>query len=215
MTTAALAPIRTGAPALRLAMQSDPKPPTMADSEAMAQVWRLHGAMLLQFALKLTRGDMQRAEDIVQESLVRAWRHPEVIGNGRQPIRSWLFTVARHVSIDMWRVRSRTDETLGDQHIDVPDPREPIEGVITSVDVRTALSTLIPEQRQVIVEMYLRDRSVAQVAEILSIPEGTVKSRAYYGIRKLRQVLSPASGDMRPTPVAPARRIAQRLTATA
>jgi RNA polymerase sigma-70 factor, ECF subfamily len=215
MTTAALAQSSNRPPALRLVRPSEPQPPSMADSEAMREVWRLHGAILLQFALKLTRGDMQRAEDIVQESLVRAWRHPEVIGNGRQPIRSWLFTVARHVAIDMWRVRSRTDETLGDEHIDLPDPKEPIDRVITSVDVRAALSTLIPQHRQVIVEIYLRDRSVAQVAEMLCIPEGTVKSRAYYGMRKLRQVLSPASDDVRPTAVVPARRIAQRLTATA
>jgi RNA polymerase sigma-70 factor (ECF subfamily) len=203
MTTAALAQTRTG-----------PSPST-ADSEAMREVWRLHGVMLLQFALKLTRGDKQRAEDIVQESLVRAWRHPEVIGNGRQPIRSWLFTVARHVAIDMWRVRSRADETLGDIHIDLPDPTEHMEQVITAVDVRAALGTLIPEHREVIVEMYLHDRTVAQIADLLRIPEGTVKSRAYYGLRRLRQVLSAASGDVSPAPVAPARRTAHRGTATA
>ena len=214
MTTAALAHTITGPPALRPVRPSDPQPRITADSEAMAEVWRLHGAMLLQFALKLTRGDKQRAEDIVQESLVRAWRHPEVVGNGRQPIRSWLFTVARHVAIDMWRVRARTDESLGDEHIDLPDPTEHMEQLITAVDVRAALGTLIPEHRQVIVEMYLRDRSVAQVADLLGIPEGTVKSRAYYALRKLRQVFPADSGDTRPAPVAPAHRIAQRLTAT-
>jgi RNA polymerase sigma-70 factor (ECF subfamily) len=171
--------------------------------------------MLLQFALKLTRGDKQRAEDIVQESLVRAWRHPEVIGNGRQPIRSWLFTVARHVAIDMWRVRSRADETLGDIHIDLPDPTEHMEQVITAVDVRAALGTLIPEHREVIVEMYLHDRTVAQIADLLRIPEGTVKSRAYYGLRRLRQVLSAASGDVPSASVGRAHRTVHRRTATA
>ena len=46
----------------------------------------------MRFSLKLTLGDKQRAEDIVQETLVRAWRHPEVVGNGRRAIRPWLFT---------------------------------------------------------------------------------------------------------------------------
>jgi RNA polymerase sigma-70 factor, ECF subfamily len=215
MTTAALAQTRTWPPALRLVPPSEPQPPSRADSEAMREVWRQHGTVLLQFALKLTRGDMQRAEDIVQESLVRAWHHPEVIGNGQQPIRSWLFTVARHISIDMWRVRSRAEEALGDEHIDMPDPTEHMDQVITAVDVREALSTLIPEHRQVIVEMYLRDRSVAQVAELLRIPEGTVKSRAYYGLRRLRQVLAASAGDARPAPAAPAHRAAHRQTATA
>jgi RNA polymerase sigma-70 factor (ECF subfamily) len=170
----------------------------MADSEAMREVWQRHGAVLMKFALRLTRGDKQRAEDIVQETLVRAWRHPEVVGTGQQPIRSWLFTITRNVAIDMWRARSRTEETLDDEHDNLPDPAEPIEKVITAMDVRAALSRLIPEHRQVIVEMYLRDRSVAEVASLLRIPEGTVKSRAYYGVRRLRQVLSAASADPQP-----------------
>ena len=208
--TAAAAPAqtRTGQPALRLLRHSGPQPPLTADSEAMRQVWQLHGTVLMQFALRLTRGDKQRAEDIVQETLVRAWRNPDVIGTGEQPIRSWLLTVTRRVAIDMWRARSRRDEILEDEQTDLPDPTEPIEQVIAAVDVRAALSKLKPEHRQVIVEMYWRDRSVAEVADTLRIPEGTVKSRAYYGLRKLRQLLSAAPDDVQPTPAAPARRLA-------
>jgi RNA polymerase sigma-70 factor, ECF subfamily len=215
MTAIALAPTRTGPPALRLVRPGEPQLRSTADSEAMWQVWLQHNFVLQQYALKLTRGDMQRAEDIVQESLVRAWRHPEVIGNGQQPIRSWLFTVARNVATDMWRARSRAEEALGEENTDLPDPAEHMDQVITAVDVRDALSTLIPEHRQVIVEMYLRDRSVAQTADLLGISEGTVKSRAYYGLRRLRQVLAAAPGDVSPAPAAPARRAAHRLAATA
>jgi hypothetical protein len=73
-----------------------------------------------------------------------------------------------------------------------------MDQVINAVDVRAALSTLIPVHRQVIVEMYLRDRSVAQVADLLRIPEGSVKSRACYAVRQLREVLSAAPGDAPP-----------------
>ncbi len=199
MTAAALEQTGTGQPALRLV----PRPPVTADSDAMREVWQRHGAVLMKFALRLTRGDTQRAEDIVQETLVRAWRHPEVVGSGQQPIRSWLFTITRNVAIDMWRARARRDESLKDEHADLPDPAEPIENVVTAVDVRAALGKLIPVHRQVIVEVYLRDRSVAEVADMLGIPEGTVKSRAYYGLRRLRQVLSAASGDPQPTEAQP------------
>jgi RNA polymerase sigma-70 factor (ECF subfamily) len=208
MTAVAQAQTRTGQPTLRLVRHSEAQPLITADSEAMRQVWQLHGAALMRFALRLTLGDKQRAEDIVQETLVRAWRHPEVVGSGQQPIRSWLLTVTRRVAIDMWRARSRTDEILEDEQTDLPDPTEPIEQVITAVDIRAALSQLIPEHRQVIVEMYWRDRSVAEIANKLRIPEGTVKSRAYYGLRHLRRVLSAASGDVQPAPVAPACRAA-------
>src|SRR5262245_44436558 len=78
-----------------------------ADEEAIGELGQAHGPSLLRFALKLTLGDRQRAEDIVQETLLRAWRHPEVVGSGRTPIRAWLFTVTRHIAIDMWRARSR------------------------------------------------------------------------------------------------------------
>jgi RNA polymerase sigma-70 factor (ECF subfamily) len=171
----------------------------------MAVVWELHGAALMRFALKLTLGDKQRAEDIVQETMVRAWRHPEVVGSGRRAIRSWLFTVTRRVAIDMWRARSRTDEVIDDQQADLADPAEPIEQVITALDIRAALSKLTLEHRQVIVEMYCHGRSVAEIADALHIPAGTVKSRAYYGLRQLRQVMLAASGDMRPAPVTLAR----------
>jgi RNA polymerase sigma-70 factor, ECF subfamily len=90
--------------------------------EAMGELWQAHGAALRRFALKLTLGDRQRAEDIVQETLLRAWRHPEVVGSGRSAIRSWLFTVTRHVAIDMWRARCRTDETVDDRQTELPDP---------------------------------------------------------------------------------------------
>jgi RNA polymerase sigma-70 factor (ECF subfamily) len=206
--TAARPQTSTREPALRLVRPLEPQLPVTADSEAIGEVWRLHGAALMRFALKLTLGDKQRAEDIVQETLVRAWRHPEVVGSGERNIRSWLFTVTRHVAIDMWRARSRTDEILDDEQADRPDPAEPIEQAITALDVRAALSKLTPEHRQVIVEMYCNGHSVAEIADALRIPAGTVKSRAYYGLRHLRQVLSAASGDVRRAPVALPRRTA-------
>jgi RNA polymerase sigma-70 factor (ECF subfamily) len=166
-----------------------------ADGEAIRELWQIHGTALIRFALKLTLGDQQRAEDIVQETLLRAWRHPEVVDGGAQAIRPWLFTVTRHVAIDMWRARSRTEEIMDDRQTDRPDPAEPIEQAVTAMDMRAALAELTPEHRQVIVEMYYRSRSVAEIASALDIPPGTVKSRAYYGLRQLRRVLSAATGE--------------------
>src|SRR5260370_20565369 len=124
MTAAARPQARTGQPALHLVQRNEPQPPSTADSEAMREVWQRHGVVLMQFALKLTRGDKQRAEDIVQETLVRAWHHPEVVGSGTQAIRSWLFTVTRRIAIDMWRARAPTNQ-LPHQQTHPPQPPDP------------------------------------------------------------------------------------------
>jgi RNA polymerase sigma-70 factor, ECF subfamily len=162
-----------------------------ADGEALRELWRTHSTALLRFAVRLTLGDRQRAEDIVQETLLRAWRHPEVVGSGQQAIRPWLFTVTRNVAIDMWRAWSRIEEVIDDRRTDRPDSAEHIEQAVTGLDVRAALAQLTPEHRQVIVEMYYQGRSVAEISDKLGIPPGTVKSRTYYGLRQLRRVLLP------------------------
>jgi RNA polymerase sigma-70 factor (ECF subfamily) len=167
----------------------------VADEESIRALWHEHRTALTRFALKLTLGDLQRAEDIVQETLVRAWRHPEVAGGDPKVIRPWLFTVTRHVAIDMWRARSRCEEVMDDQPVDRPDPAEPIEQAMTALDVRAALAELSLEHRQVIVGMYYQGQSVIELAARLAIPEGTVKSRAYYGLRHLKRALSASSAD--------------------
>jgi RNA polymerase sigma-70 factor, ECF subfamily len=153
----------------------------------VSEIYRVHAPDLLRFARKLAISDPQRAEDIVQETLLRAWRHPEMLGAGVEHIRPWLFTVLRRVAIDMWRASSGRGLKISEEwQADVPDPDDRVEQAITAMDVRAALATLTIEHRQVIFEMYFRNRSVAEIAETLGIPAGTVKSRAYYALRALR-----------------------------
>src|SRR5690606_15376938 len=79
-----------------------------------------YGDALYGYALRLVGGDRQRAEDLVQETLLRAWRHPEALDPGRGSVRAWLFTTARHLAIDAWRRRSvRVSEVVTGT---VPEP---------------------------------------------------------------------------------------------
>ena len=163
-----------------------------AAADLVSAIWRLHGADLFRFALNLTRGDRGRAEDIVQETMLRALCHPEVVEGREETILPWLVTVTRRVSIDMWRARSHNEEVLEAGPADRPDPAQRIDEAVTAMDVRAALAMLAPKHRQVIVEMYYYGRPVEEIARSLDVPVGTVKSRAYYAMRQLKRMMSAA-----------------------
>ncbi|MCB5180706.1 sigma-70 family RNA polymerase sigma factor [Streptomyces antimicrobicus] len=169
-----------------------PLSPTLTRTapEALAALQRDHGRALFGFLLGLTGGDTQRAEDLVQETLVRAWQHPEAWESGHDSMRPWLFTVGRRLAIDARRARlSRPQEVDSEALEQAPAPFDGVSSSVTAIDVRRAVGSLGPEHREVLLQVYFRDRSVAEAAAELGIPAGTVKSRTYYALRALRKDL--------------------------
>lgn len=163
----------------------------MADSGTalMQQLYDEHAAALWGYCLRLTGQDHARAEDIVQETLIRAWRHRDRLDESQGSVRAWLFTVARHMAIDEWRSkRSQSEFSVAD----VPEGRETddhTDHLLLSWVVADALMSLSADHRAVLVECYFRGSSVAQASRTLGIPEGTVKSRTHYALRALRLAL--------------------------
>ena len=157
-------------------------------AELLLELHGEHSHELWGFVLRLTGGDRARAEDVVQETLLRAWQSSRVLQSPPRSRRSWLFTVARHLVIDEWRSgRARRE-------VPAADPPEPpaadqTEGVLQSWLVAEALSRLSADHRQVLVECVFRGHSVAEAARRLQVPEGTVKSRTHYALRSLRLAL--------------------------
>ena len=155
----------------------------------MQQLHDEHGAALWAYCLRLTGQDRMRAEDVVQETLLRAWRNRERLDESRGSVRAWLFTVARNIVIDEWRTRRAQSEL---PVADVPEKHEPADQtdqLLLSWIVAEAVTSLSPDHRAVLLECYYRGASVAQAAHRLGIPEGTVKSRTHYALRALRMAL--------------------------
>ena len=134
--------------------------------------------------LRQTR-DRELAEDIVQETLARAWRHPARIAAGRDAARAWLFTVARNLVIDDARSAHHRRE-LGMDEVPERPAADTTEAVLDRMLVADALASLSREHRVVIVEAHYLGRSIRDIAEREGIAEGTVKSRLHYGMRALR-----------------------------
>lgn len=146
-----------------------------------------HAAALWRYALRLT-GDQARAEDVVQETLLRAWRHPEVTADVERSARAWLFTVARNLIIDERR-SARYRHESGTADIEAAADRagpDEVDGALDKLLLGTALSQLSDDHRAVILRAYYQGWSVAQTAADLQIAEGTVKSRLHYAVRALR-----------------------------
>jgi RNA polymerase sigma-70 factor (ECF subfamily) len=164
--------------------------PASADEALIRALYADHGKALLAYVARLT-GDRATAEDIVQETLVRAWRKSDVVTNGRGSVRGWLFTVARNIVIDQVRAKAARPQEVSDP-VDVPTTeRDPADQVVDSIVVLEAMNGLSEEHRTVIEEIYFRGRAVAEAATVLDIPPGTVKSRSYYALRALREKLEP------------------------
>jgi RNA polymerase sigma-70 factor, ECF subfamily len=150
-----------------------------------------HAGPLLMFVLRLTGGDRQRAEDIVQETLLRAWRNAHRLGaQGQQSLRPWLVTVARRIAIDDHRSTSaRPPETYDRELESFPSTADDTDRVLQLMTVTDALKTLSQSHREILVETYFRGRTVPEAAEVLGLPLGTAKSRVYYALRALRTAL--------------------------
>lgn len=146
-----------------------------------------HAPSLIRFATRLT-DDHALAEDIVQETLLRAWRHPEVLQRGEDATRAWLFTVARNLVIDDRRSARFSRELATDELPERPH-EDDTDALLDAWLVSDALATLTPEHRSVVIRAYYLGHSVAEISRLEGIPDGTVKSRLHYAIKAMRLAL--------------------------
>src|SRR2546421_5178888 len=142
------------------------------DAELLRAMFAEHGDALFAHALRLASGDRQRAEDLVQETLLRAWRHPEALDPNRGSVRAWLFTTARNPAIDSWRRRSvRVGEVVTDVLPEALTDDE-TDRTVEAWLIAEALSRLSAVHREVLVEYFSQGPSVAGAVAPLAGPAG-------------------------------------------
>ncbi len=156
---------------------------------AIRQLYERHAQALRRYAERFCP-DPASADDIVQETFIRAWRHLPQLSSGDRPVRPWLFRVARNLLIDADRAaRSRpsTVRVLATAEEGLDDTG--LNRVLDQQIVADALHQLSPAHRTVLVETFYQGRTLAKVARQLGIPDGTARSRLHYALQALRRQL--------------------------
>jgi RNA polymerase sigma-70 factor, ECF subfamily len=150
-------------------------------------LYERHREPLLRYVSGLLRGDRQRAEDFVQETLLRAWLCFADQPPDWSPSRAWLFRVAHNLVID-WTRREQARPELNQELLEThAEPVDPISQAVHRCFLVHALSRLSPSHREVLFYVYMLGWTGPDAADALSIPPGTVKSRAHHAIRELRR----------------------------
>jgi RNA polymerase sigma-70 factor (ECF subfamily) len=161
--------------------------PADADS-ALRQLYSSHAGALHRYVERFCP-DRTGADDIVQETFIRAWRHlPQLSADGR-PVRPWLFRVARNLLTDADRAARSRPVTASVQPAEaVGDDRE-LDQILDRQLIVGALQNLSPAHRTVLVETFYRGGTTVTLARQLGIPRGTARSRLHYALQALRQQL--------------------------
>jgi RNA polymerase sigma-70 factor (ECF subfamily) len=143
-----------------------------------------HGRALFSYVARMT-GDDALAQDIVQETLLKAWKNVKILEQSNDAVRAWLFTVARNLVIDDRRSARFRKESSTDTIPDVPSTDE-TDAVLDAWVIADVLLMLSEQHRRAIVSAYYMGNSVAEIARQEEVPIGTIKSRLHYALAALR-----------------------------
>ena len=169
--------------------------------EPLAGLYRLYGSRLFGLGLRLL-GERGMAEEMVQETFVRLWRSASRYDPARGTVKTFIFTIARRVAVDLLRRSASRPLAWGNEPAEDEPTNEDFDALVLSLDVRDAIEGLPRKHRSVLELILDEDLSQHAIAERLGIPLGTVKTRSFYGMRALRLELE-EGGWCERAPVAP------------
>lgn len=169
------------------------------DDAALGALYDRYGRPCYAFALRML-GSERDAEEVVQETFLRAWRSAAAYDPGRATVAGWLLAITRNLCVDELRRRRRRlpAAAIEDAAPLAADDRTDsvAERAIDAERVRAALASLPGEQRSAIELVYYHGLTSSEVGRLLGVPAPTVRSRLRLGLLKLAGILSP--GDDRP-----------------
>jgi RNA polymerase sigma-70 factor, ECF subfamily len=166
------------------------------DKVAMQVLFARHHVRVYRFVLRLVR-DQTQAEDLISEVFLDVWRQAGRF-EARSAVSTWLLAIARYKALSA--LRRRPDEELDEETAAaIEDPGDDPETALEKKDkgeiLRKCLTALSPEHREIIDLVYYHEKSVEEVAEIVGIPENTVKTRMFYARKRLAELLKAAGVD--------------------
>ena len=163
------------------------------DRLAMQVLFARHHVRVYRFMLRVVR-DETKAEDLISEVFLDVWRQADRF-EGRSAVSTWLLAIARFKALSA--LRRRPDEELDDEAAEAiedtsDNPEESLAKKDKSAVIRKCLEGLSADHREIIDLVYYHEKSVEEVAEIVGIPENTVKTRMFYARKKLAELLKAA-----------------------
>jgi len=159
------------------------------DPDAAIRQLYSHYASALHAYVEQFCPDRASADDIVQETFIRAWRHLPQLSADDRPVRPWLFRVARNLLIDANRAARARPMTVPGQSAGEIGMDADLDEVLDRQLVSAALQHLSPAHQSVLVETFYRGGTMAAVARELGIPHGTARSRLHYALDAMRTQL--------------------------
>ena len=163
----------------------DSSSPT-GEATEIGELYDLYAPELFRYSQRILQ-DCSRAEEAVQDTFVRAWKHAGLWDQRIGSRRTWLFSIAHNVCIDSIRARNaRPPVTGGSSSEPAVSGEATLEAAMDGWLVEEALRRIRDDQRTAIVETYIRGRSYGEVAAATGVNEATLRSRVFYGLKALR-----------------------------
>lgn len=161
------------------------------DHAALAALVDRHYDPLMGYLYRMTRGDRALAQDLAQETFLRALRGIDSYQQAR-PFKAWLYAIATNLVRNHYNAADtrRTDNPAEEQDFANGEAAEPDAALIAEAEAQAviaALDTLPHAQREVIILTFYQSLSQQAIADALEIPLGTVKSRLFNGVKRLRE----------------------------